>query len=153
MKRTIIATLALAAAIIPSFALSPDQIIKRFRSADNVDYVHLPKFLVKIGMATAGKDLPLAGNISDITVLDLSDASAATRNQFVNEVDKISGYETLVATSEGSEKVRILTKAKGDKFEDFVIVAIDSADCTMVKLAGKFSQKDINEMIEKKSKK
>lgn len=152
MKRFFIA-IAVVMAAIPSFAISPDKIIKKFRNTENADYVHVPKFLVKLGLASKGKDVPMAGHISGVTVLDLTGASAATRTQFGNDVDNIDGYETLVAVTDGDEKVRILTKPKGDKFEDFVIVAIDSADCSMVKLSGKFSQEEINDMIENKSKK
>lgn len=151
MKRTLIATIIFASSVLPSFATSPDKIIKRFRNADKVEYVHIPKFLIKLGLASAAKDLPLAGNISGITVLDFSEASATTRYQFANEVEKISGYETLVSSSEGQEKVLILSKVKGDKFEDFVIVSIDSNDCSFVQLRGKFSQKEINDLIENKS--
>ncbi len=153
MKRTIIALIALVAATLPSLALSPDRIIDKFRNSENADYVHVPKFLIKLGLASAAKDVPMAGNVSGITVLDLSGASAATRNEFVDDVDKITGYETLVSATDGGEKVRILTKPKGDKFEDFVIVCIDSTDCSMVKFSGKFSQKEINELIEENSKK
>ena len=152
MKRTIIATLILASAVIPSFATSPDKIIKRFRNVENVDYVHLPKFLIKMGLATAAKNVPMASSVSGITVLDLSDASATVRNQFVKEIDNISGYETLVSSSDGDEKALILTKPKGDKFEDFLIVSVDSSDCSLVLLEGKFSQKELNAMIEKESK-
>lgn len=128
-----------------------DAVFNKFKNRPNVEYVKVPKWLVKLGGLSAdiGAE-PLAGKVEGVKVLSMSDASKADKARFDNRFSKAaSSLDEMLRVNDGGDKVTILTRKDGDKYRNIYILATDSSQCTLVEISGKFTADDIREMVNK----
>ena len=154
MKKVLF-TLLLAMATFAVNATTPDEIFAMFKHMPNASYTHLPKLLIKAGLAL-GKDddddddaKDIAKKVSSISVLELEDCSKKVKDDFAEAVSKLntSKYETLVKSNDDDEKVNILLKTSKDTIKEMLIVDIDGDEATLVQIKGKIKRSDIDKMV------
>lgn len=127
-KRQTSIALLLSASMLTACAGGAGDIISDFKDRKNAEYVHVPKMLMKIGMAMAVKDdeedMEIARHISSVKVLDMEECNAETKREFTETIDRLEfdGYELLVVNN-GHD------------------------DCMMVMVKGKIHEKDINRLL------
>lgn len=147
--------LLLAMATFAANATTPDEIFTMFKHMPNASYTHLPKLLIKAGLAL-GKDddddddaKDIAKKVSSISVLELEDCSKKVKDDFAEAVSKLNTgkYETLVKSNDDDEKVNILLKTSKDTIKEMLIVDIDGDEATLVQIKGKIKRSDIDKMV------
>ncbi len=126
-----------------------DAVFNEFKNRTNVEYVKVPKWLVKLGSLSADISAePLADKVEGVKVLSMSDASKADKARFDNRFSKAaSSLDEMLRVNDGGDKVTILTRKDGDKYRNIYILATDSSQCTLVEISGKFTADDIREMV------
>ena len=121
-------------------ATTPDEIFTMFKQMPNASYTHLPKLLIKAGLACGKNDVDndakdIAKKVSSISVLELEDCSKKVKDDFAEAVSKLNTgkYETLV-------------KSK-DTIKEMLIVDIDGDEATLVQIKGKIKRSDIDKIV------
>lgn len=150
MKRIII-TIALAATLSVEALCAGafDSVFSRFKGRQNVEYVKVPKMLLKLGLACGDVDLPAAKGLDGVRVLSMSGASDAEMQDFGNRVDMAAAaLDELMRVNDGGNKVLILSKKDGERFKGIYIVTQADSVCALIELSGKFTADDIRSIIE-----
>ncbi len=126
-----------------------DAVFNEFKNRPKVEFVKVPKWLVKLGSLSADISAePLADKVEGVKVLSMSDASKADKARFDNRFSKAaSSLDEMLRVNDGGDKVTILTRKDGDKYRNIYILATDSSQCTLVEISGKFTADDIREMV------
>lgn len=149
MKRFLSAIL-LSAAVSGAWAGNPAKLFDEFRNTENAEYVKVPKFLLwltKIS-GTVG-DVPAVGKISGVRVLDIDGADNAVKSKFEKRLkEEAKDFDELINVKDDDTRVRIFTRADGNKFKDLYIFTVDSSDCSFIELSGKFTAEDLKKIAE-----
>lgn len=126
-----------------------DAVFNEFKNRPKVEFVKVPKWLVKLGSLSADISAePLADKVEGVKVFSMSDASKADKARFDNRFSKAaSSLDEMLRVNDGGDKVTILTRKDGDKYRNIYILATDSSQCTLVEISGKFTADDIREMV------
>lgn len=157
MKKVLF-TLLLVMATFAANATTPDEIFTMFKHMPNASYTHLPKLLIKAGLACGKNDVDddakdiaknIAKKVSSISVLELEDCSKKVKDDFTEAVSKLNTgkYETLVKSNDDDEKVNILLKTSKDTIKEMLIVDIEGDEATLVQIKGKIKRSDIDKMV------
>lgn len=159
MKQIII-TLIVIASFLSGCGNSTASIFTDFKDKPNTDYVHVPKTMMKLGMAFAGKggnmgEMDIARHISSVKVLDMSGCDAATRRDFSSAVSALplKGYEEIVRVKDSNDEIKVLVKRKGDYIRELLVASSESDDAMLVEIKGKIKPEDIGRIIEQQTKK
>lgn len=159
MKQTII-TLLVIASFLSGCGSSTASIFTDFKDKPNADFVYVPKAMMKLGMAFAGKggnteEMDIARHISSVKVLDMSGCDAATRHDFSSAVSDLSlkGYEEIVRVKDSADDVKILVKRGGGYIRELLVANSEPDDAMLVEIKGKIKPEDIGRLIEQQTKK
>lgn len=159
MKQIII-TLIVIASFLSGCGSSTASIFTDFKDKPNADYVHVPKTMMKLGMAFAGKggntgEMDIARHISSVKILDMSGCDAATRRDFSSAVSALplKGYEEIVRVKDSTDDIKVLVKRKGDSIRELLVASSESDDAMLVEIKGKIKPEDIGRIIEQQTKK
>lgn len=159
MKKSILTLLfIMTASLAMAQKTTASQLFKTYKGKAGVEYVHIPKMLIKLGYAAAKNNAEdkeerqmaeIMKRIDSINVLSLEDCSAASKQSFEKDAEKlkIDGYESLIKANDEGEKVNILLRQKGDIIHEMLILAIDNDDCALVQINGKIRPEDIQQLI------
>ena len=153
MKRIILPLLLLAASTMACHASSPSDLFDEFKGTPGAEYVSVPPFMIRCAKALGCMpgDIPLAGNIKSMKILSIDGASAADRQRFDKRVKSAcEGMDELIRVKDDSSSVRIITRADADSYHDIYILASDGNELAFIELRGKFSQSDIQKMLQDK---
>ncbi|MDE6205774.1 MAG: DUF4252 domain-containing protein, partial [Duncaniella sp.] len=83
-------------------------------------------------------------------VLSLDNASDNDKRRLNKRISSLNtdGYDDLITVNNDGSKVRILARMDKDStIRCLVVLCIDSSDCTLVNVKGKFSKDDINALV------
>ncbi|MDE5692467.1 MAG: DUF4252 domain-containing protein, partial [Duncaniella sp.] len=112
-----------------------------------------PFMMKMVGMATLFADSDAAkitGKINSVKVLSLNNASDNDKRRLNKRISSLNtdGYDDLITVNHAGSKVRILAHMdKASTIRRLVVLCIDSSDCTLVSVKGKFSKDDINALV------
>ena len=142
----------LSAVSLSASAGDPGKIFEEFKNVENAEYVKVPRFLMWLARATGGiNDVPMAGKVSGVKVLEISGIKAADRARFDRRLaSETSGLEELINVKDDGSKVRIFSHADGKTFKNLYILATDSADCSFIEISGKFTADDLKKICDDK---
>ncbi len=151
MKR-LLTIILLSAALLGASAGNPARLFDEFKHADNAEYVKVPRFLLWIAKAAGSfEGVPLAGKISGIKVLTLEGASAQSNARFDSRLkEETADYDELINVKDDDSRVRIFSRADGEKFRNLYILAIDNSECAFIELSGKFTVDDLRKIAEER---
>lgn len=149
MKR-FLTLIVLSTAILGATAGNPAKLFDEFKNTENAEYVKVPRFLLWIAMANGSiGDVPMAGKISGVKVLSLDGVGTKTKNDFGRRLkEETDGFDELINVKDDDSRVRIFTRADGDKFKNLYIFATDKDDCAFIELSGKFTPDDLKKIME-----
>lgn len=151
-------TMCLVIVAHTAFAQIAGSLIDQFKNEPKAEFVHIPRLMMAMGKITPkggiyDKDDP-AGNdiikkISSMRMLDLGCCSPDTKQRFQNAIANLNtkGYEELIHANDDGDNTRILTKMKGGKICELLILNGSNDDCTVVELKGKIRTSDLSKLM------
>lgn len=131
-----------------------NDLFEEFSKVENAEYINVNPFMMKmVGMAALFADSDAAkitGKINSVKVLSLDNASDNDKRRLNKRISSLNtdGYDDLITVNNDGSKVRILARMDKDStIRRLVVLCIDSSDCTLVSVKGKFSKDDINALV------
>lgn len=151
---TIIALL-LSASMLSACAGGPRDVFSEFKDKKNAEYVHVPRMLVKMGMALAknvdgDENMDILRHISSVKVLDMEECDTEAKREFAEAVGQLrfDGYELLTRVKDETDNVSVYVRKKGSYIRELLVVNSGRDDCMMVSVKGKIHEKDINRLLQ-----
>lgn len=151
-------TMCLVIAAHTAFAQTAGSLIDQFKNEPKAEFVHIPRLMMALGKIVAKsciddeddrKSYDIVKKISSMRVLDLGYCPSDTKQRFRNALGNLNtkGYEELVRVNDDGENTRILTKMKGGKICELLILNGGSDDCTIVEIKGEIRTGDLNRLM------
>lgn len=146
--------LLLLFALCCGFVQAQNTVFEKFSGRKDIQVVHVTKSLLEMipKMETGGVDISdLAGKLKQIDVYTSESGDAV---QFMStqaalfEQDK--SYETLMTIKEKDQKIVFYGNQSDGIFKDLVMFAEEKGKCTIVRMIGEFTAKDIQKISKKK---
>lgn len=135
-----------------SYGQSIHSLFNEFSNEKNAEYVNVSPFLMKLGAFFAGNDQEnqIVRHIRSIRVLDLEACSSHVKSRFQKKAARLhlDGYEEWMRINNHGEKVRLLVKNQRKAIRELLILCTGDQDCTLVHINGKFTSKDIDQLVD-----
>ena len=146
--KTIALFLALCLSVPLLYADDATAIMNDFKKEKKADYVSLPRFLVKMGMKSAGQK-ELAKRISAIKMLDLEECSQTVKEDYAKRLSALpsQGYEVLMRMKDGDDKVFFLIKEQQNWVVELLIGSCGDSN-NLVLFSGEFKLEELAGMIQ-----
>ena len=146
--KTIALFWALCLSVPLLFADDATAIMDDFKKEKKADYVNLPRFLVKMGMKSAGQK-ELAKRISAIKMLDLEECSQTVKEDYAQRLSGLpsQGYEVLMRMKDGDDKVFFLIKEQQNWVVELLIGSCGDSN-NLVLFSGEFKLEELAGMIQ-----
>lgn len=153
MKRLaiIFATLLMSAAALS--AQNAKSIYNKYSDAKNVSTVYVSPAMLSMmgdkGTKIDGKiDIaPFVNSLSGIYVIDSENKSInKSLEADVKNLVNSGKYELTMEAKDDGEMVRIYTVSEGDFVTSFVLLAVESGECTFISMDGKISKDDMRKL-------
>lgn len=146
--KTIALFLALCLSVPLLYADDATAIMNDFKKEKKADYVSLPRFLVKMGMKSAGQK-ELAKRISAIKMLDLEECSQTVKEDYAKRLSGLpsQGYEVLMRMKDGDDKVFFLIKEQQNWVVELLIGSCGDSN-NLVLFSGEFKLEELAGMIQ-----
>lgn len=137
---------------------SINALFDEFKNEPNAEYINASPLLMAIGKLFIGngklitdddEGVEIAKKIRSAKIMDMEDCSKEVQNRFKKRVGtlKTKGYETLVRINDEGDKMHILMKMKKDVIRELLLVFTGDDDCNLIQINGKFTKKDIDNLI------
>lgn len=131
-------------------AQNVDAIFNEFKDEPNADFVTISPFLMSMGkMFAHGEGSEVLSKIKSMGVLELENCASGVKARFKKCIGHLDteGYETLIRVNDSGDKVRILAKQKGKYIRELLIICTGESDCMLVRISGKISQKEMDQLV------
>jgi len=144
MKKIFLSIIVLTMCGFASQAQTVDRLFTKYAKEKGVAQVKIGK----AGMFFAGLFEDVKG-VTGIDVLSFERCEAELKDKLRRSVKAINDpdYETLMVARNDGDNVRILVKKLDDDISEFVVLAVNSKDVALIRLRGKFSQSDLQKLI------
>ena len=157
MKRILI-LFAFSISVLGSSAQSVKALFRQYKSEKNVEYVHLPRFvmsIVKMLTKTEQRDVKALKAISSIRALSLEECSPIVRQNFQKTLQTFhpSGYTPIIFSKEADETNYIYVKEKKGYIRELLILSADKQDGAIVHIKGRIKPEEVNTVVKQNTKK
>ena len=157
MKR-ILMLFAFSISVLGSSAQSVKALFRQYKSEKNVEYVHLPRFvmsIVKMLTKTEQRDVKALKAISSIRALSLEECSPIVRQNFQKTLQTFhpSGYTPIIFSKEADETNYIYVKEKKGYIRELLILSADKQDGAIVHIKGRIKPDEVNTVVKQNTKK
>lgn len=157
MKRILI-LFAFSISVLGSSAQSVKALFRQYKSEKNVEYVHLPRFvmsIVKMLTKTEQRDVKALKAISSIRALSLEECSPIVRQNFQKTLQTFhpSGYTPIIFSKEADETNYIYVKEKKGYIRELLILSADEQDGAIVHIKGRIKPDEVNTVVKQNTKK
>ena len=157
MKRILI-LFAFSISVLGSSAQSVKALFRQYKSEKNVEYVHLPRFvmsIVKMLTKTEQRDVKALKAISSIRALSLEECSPIVRQNFQKTLHTFhpSGYTPIIFSKEADETNYIYVKEKKGYIRELLILSADKQDGAIVHIKGRIKPEEVNTVVKQNTKK
>ena len=157
MKRILI-LFAFSISVLGSSAQSVKALFRQYKSEKNVEYVHLPRFvmsIVKMLTKTEQRDVKALKAISSIRALSLEECSPIVRQNFQKTLQTFhpSGYTPIIFSKEADETNYIYVKEKKGYIRELLILSTDKQDGAIVHIKGRIKPDEVNTVVKQNTKK
>lgn len=145
------ATLAFTAA-----AQDWNSIYNRYSGKEGVSSVYISPAMFRLmkslpDVEIESEDVDLGGIIRTFTgmyILDIEDGKAAAELEAeLQHVIKAGRYELLMEAADESETMRIYTISKGDTVTDFLMLAYDGSETSVIAITGEIPFSELQKLI------
>ncbi|MBR2457684.1 MAG: DUF4252 domain-containing protein [Bacteroidaceae bacterium] len=151
MKRFYIISLLLALSTL--FCQAQQSYFDKYADMDGVSSVYISKSMLKMFPNMSGKINGvnvgnLAGRLECIQILS-SDSTEIIKQlrKETKDVNTKSGYEELMRIRDDGERVNIYFKEKKNKKNEFVLIADESDEYTIISIVGELTLQEMQEMV------
>lgn len=128
-------------------------VFDKLSSRKDIQAVHVSKSLLEMmpKVETGGVDISdLASKLKQIDVYTSESVDAVKfMKAQATAFEKDEAYETFMAIKEQDQKVFFYGKQTGGTFKDLIMIAEEKGKCTIVRMLGEFTAKDIQAIIKK----
>ena len=157
MKRILI-LFAFSISVLGSSAQSVEALFRQYKSEKNVEYVHIPRFIMSMAkMLTKAEqeDVKALKAISSIRVLNLEECSPIVRQNFQKTLQTFhpSGYTPIIFSKEADETNYIYVKEKKGYIRELLILSANKQDGTIVHIKGRIKPDEVNTVVKQNAKK
>lgn len=157
MKRILI-LFAFSISVLGSSAQSVEALFRQYKSEKNVEYIHLPRFvmsIVKMLTKTEQRDVKALKAISSIRALSLEECSPIVRQNFQKTLQTFhpSGYAPIIFSKEADETNYIYVKEKKGYIRELLILSADKQDGAIVHIKGRIKPEEVNTVVKQNTKK
>lgn len=157
MKRILI-LFAFSISVLGSSAQSVEALFRQYKSEKNVEYIHIPRFIMSMAKMLTKAELEEAKAlkaISSIRVLNLEECSPIVRQNFQKTLQTFhpSGYTPIIFSKEADETNYIYVKEKKGYIRELLILSADKQDGAIVHIKGRIKPKEVNTVVKQNTKK
>ena len=157
MKRILI-LFAFSISVLGSSAQSVEALFRQYKSEKNVEYIHIPRFIMSMAKMLTKAELEEAKAlkaISSIRVLSLEECSPIVRQNFQKTLQTFhpSGYTPIIFSKEADETNYIYVKEKKGYIRELLILSADKQDGAIVHIKGRISPDEVNRVVKQNTKK
>lgn len=157
MKRILI-LFAFSISVLGSSAQSVEALFRQYKSEKNVEYIHIPRFIMSMAKMLTKAELEEAKAlkaISSIRVLNLEECSPIVRQNFQKTLQTFhpSGYTPIIFSKEADETNYIYVKEKKGYIRELLILSADKQDGTIVHIKGRIKPDEVNTVVKQNAKK
>lgn len=157
MKRILI-LFAFSISVLGSSAQSVEALFRQYKSEKNVEYIHIPRFIMSMAKMLTKAELEEAKAlkaISSIRVLNLEECSPIVRQNFQKTLQTFhpSGYTPIIFSKEADETNYIYVKEKKGYIRELLILSADKQDGAIVHIKGRISPDEVNTVVKQNTKK
>jgi len=135
-----------------------EDLMKKYKSADNAEYVHVPRLGLKIAAmaASAGAEdedekqaARMLRKLNEVRVLNLDDCKAGVARQFLEDFQRVEDgrYELLVKEKEDGEQTTVMVRKAGSRIKGLLVMNAEAGECSLVMLDCDVSEKDLDQLI------
>jgi len=130
-----------------------NELLKKASKIQNIEQVKVGSFLLSLSkMFASTSNLPSISNtIKNIEVIDFSSCNTKDKNEITNDIKNIQSnlnQEVLIQVKDKGDFVKIMAqKNKGVISEITILVANDKSP-SIIRLIGKITQQDIDQLIQ-----
>jgi hypothetical protein len=152
MKKLLILLALVAISIQQTKAQSLDHLIKKASKINDVEQIKIGGFLLSVGrMFASNSDMPsISKNIKKIEILNFSNCSNNDRNEISSVIKKMNSddnQDVLIQIKDKGDYVKIISKKNKNEISELAILVANQNDPTIIRLIGKITQKDIDQLI------
>ena len=157
MKRSLI-LFVFSVSVLGSSAQSVEALFRQYKSEKNVEYIHIPRFIMSIAKMLTKAELEEAKAlkaISSIRVLSLEECSPIVRQNFQKTLQTFlqSGYTPIILSKEADGTNYIYVKEKKGYIRELLILSADKQDGAIVHIKGWISPDEVNTVVKQNTKK
>ena len=157
MKRILI-LFAFAISVLGASAQSVEALFRQYKSEKNVEYLHIPHFIMSMAKMLTKTELEEAKAlkaISSIRVLSLEECSPIVRQNFQKTLQTFhpSGYTPIIFSKEADETNYIYVKEKKGYIRELLILSADKQDGAIVHIKGRIKPEEVNTVVKQNTKK
>lgn len=157
MKRILI-LFAFSISVLGSSAQSVEALFRQYKSEKNVEYIHIPRFIMSMAKMLTKAELEEAKAlkaISSIRVLNLEECSPIVRQNFQKTLQTFhpSGYTPIIFSKEADEPNYIYVKEKKGYIRELLILSADKQDGSIVHIKGRIKPEEVNTVVKQNTKK
>ena len=157
MKRILI-LFAFSISVLGSSAQSVEALFRQYKSEKNVEYLHIPRFIMSMAKMLTKAELEEAKAlkaISSIRVLSLEECSPIVRQNFQKTLQTFqpSGYTPIIFSKEADGTNYIYVKEKKGYIRELLILSADKQDGAIVHIKGRISPDEVNTVVKQNTKK
>lgn len=153
MKKFLFCLAFISFVSLSGYGQSVDNLLKKASSAKNVEKVKVDGFMMFLGKILGGiSDVPVVKGVKSVEVFELSDSDAKLKEDFFslfNSAKNEKGYETFIFVKDKEDGIRILMKKEKDIIKDLILLCKDEKEPVIIRLTGKISEKDIDQLVNK----
>ena len=157
MKRILI-LFAFSISVLGSSAQSVEALFRQYKSEKNVEYIHIPRFIMSMAKMLTKAELEetkALKAISSIRVLSLEECSPIVRQNFQKTLQTFqpSGYMPIIFSKEADGTNYIYVKEKKGYIRELLILSADKQDGAIVHIKGRISPDEVNTVVKQNTKK
>lgn len=158
MKRFLIIIVMLAVAIgTQARDNSVEQLIYKYKEKKHVEYVHVPKIMLRLGMKVVGKGAKsekdslyrdMLRHINSVSMLNLGNCKGSVQRRFVKDVKRLDTqeYAPIAQTTHDGKKVMVLTHMEGEYIDELLVLNSTGQHCMLVQIKGKIRPEDVERL-------
>jgi len=158
MKRILIIVIMLGAAIgLQARDHSVEQLIYKYKEKKHVEYVHVPKLVLRLGTKVMGKGSKsekdslrrdMMQRISSVSVLNLSRCKGSVRRKFAHDMKHLDTqtYQPVAQTSNNGRHLMLLTHMQGEYIDELLVLNDMGRQCLLIRVKGKFRPDEMQQL-------
>ena len=145
--------LILIFAFSAAFTQAQSNVFDKLSERKDIQAVHVNKALLEMLPKVETGGVNIAGLVNKLDQLDIYTSEANEAIKYMNSLfdffDKDKAYENFMSLKEKDQKVVFYGKQDNGTFKDLVMIVSELNKCTIIRMRGSFTAKDIQNIMKK----